>query len=92
MESETHGGEDVAVYAIGPMAHLFHTTHEQSYLAHAMQYAACIGDYAGACDRTAVPSAVVVNHMMDHGSGGSLVSSVLVLIFTLVLAVVNIED
>ncbi|MDK2413502.1 alkaline phosphatase, partial [Aphanizomenon sp. 202] len=41
--SETHGGDDVAIYANGPMAHLFHTLHEQNYIAHAMAYAACIG-------------------------------------------------
>lgn len=70
LESETHGGEDVPIYAIGPMAHLFHTTHEQSYISHAMQYAACIGDYAGACDRTTVPS--VNNIVNTHGVlGGS---------------------
>ncbi|XP_050718083.1 alkaline phosphatase-like isoform X2 [Eriocheir sinensis] len=40
---ETHGGEDVALWATGPMSHLFHRTHEQHYVAHAMAYAACIG-------------------------------------------------
>ncbi|XP_066946180.1 alkaline phosphatase, tissue-nonspecific isozyme-like [Macrobrachium rosenbergii] len=44
---ETHGGEDVAVYASGPMAHLFHRVHEQTYVAHVMGYAACIGPYDG---------------------------------------------
>ncbi|XP_003694815.1 alkaline phosphatase [Apis florea] len=28
-----HGGGDVAIYAIGPYAHLFHSVHEQSYVA-----------------------------------------------------------
>lgn len=28
-----HGGGDVAVYALGPYAHLFHSVHEQSYVA-----------------------------------------------------------
>jgi len=32
-KSETHSGEDVAIYARGPMAHLFHGTHEQNYIA-----------------------------------------------------------
>ena len=31
LASETHGGEDVAVYSGGPFAHLFHTTHEQGW-------------------------------------------------------------
>ncbi|KAK7023361.1 hypothetical protein SK128_005257 [Halocaridina rubra] len=48
--SETHGGEDVAAFALGPMAHLFHRVHEQSYVAHVMGYAACIGPYQD-CDR-----------------------------------------
>merc|ERR1712212_450346 len=43
MEWSNHGGEDVAIYAQGPMAHLFHSLHEQNYIAHAMAYAACIG-------------------------------------------------
>ena len=33
---ERHGGEDVAVYAGGPGAHLFHGVQEQSYLYHAI--------------------------------------------------------
>ncbi|XP_075680788.1 alkaline phosphatase-like isoform X2 [Dermatophagoides pteronyssinus] len=40
-----HAGEDVAVFAIGPMAHLFGGTHEQSHIAHVMGFAACIGPY-----------------------------------------------
>ncbi|XP_066946181.1 alkaline phosphatase-like [Macrobrachium rosenbergii] len=43
--SETHGGEDVAAFALGPMAHLFHRVHEQTHVAHVMGYAACIGPY-----------------------------------------------
>ncbi|XP_072046900.1 alkaline phosphatase-like [Amphiura filiformis] len=49
LSSETHGGEDVAIFANGPMAHLFYGTHEQNYIAHVVQYAACIGDYAEEC-------------------------------------------
>lgn len=37
-----HGGGDVAVYAIGPFAHLFHSVHEQNYVAHVIAYAAKI--------------------------------------------------
>ncbi|XP_067659108.1 alkaline phosphatase-like isoform X2 [Haliotis asinina] len=42
---ETHGGEDVGIYARGPMSHLFHGVHEQSYIAHVMMYASCVGPY-----------------------------------------------
>ncbi|CAG5110253.1 Oidioi.mRNA.OKI2018_I69.chr2.g4670.t2.cds [Oikopleura dioica] len=43
---ETHGAEDVAVYAQGPWAHLMTGTHEQVMVAHVMEFALCIGDYA----------------------------------------------
>lgn len=33
------------MFAIGPMAHLFGGTHEQSYIAHVMSFAACVGNY-----------------------------------------------
>ena len=40
-KSETHGGEDVAIYASGPMSHLFTKTVEQSYIFHVMAYSSC---------------------------------------------------
>ncbi|KAM9378583.1 intestinal-type alkaline phosphatase-like [Phaethornis superciliosus] len=45
LDSETHGGEDVAILAKGPMAHLFHGVQEQTYVAHAMAFAACLDPY-----------------------------------------------
>ncbi|XP_053164999.1 intestinal-type alkaline phosphatase [Hemicordylus capensis] len=45
LNSETHGGEDVAILAKGPMAHLFHGVQEQTYIAHVMAYAACLEPY-----------------------------------------------
>ncbi|KAK7503299.1 hypothetical protein BaRGS_00005564, partial [Batillaria attramentaria] len=46
MSSETHGGEDVAIYARGPMAHLFTGVHEQNYIPHVMAFASCVGAYS----------------------------------------------
>jgi len=37
--SETHGGEDVAIYAIGPWAHLIHGVQEQNYIYYVMRHA-----------------------------------------------------
>ncbi|XP_069053405.1 intestinal-type alkaline phosphatase 1-like [Lepisosteus oculatus] len=45
LDSETHGGEDVAIFAQGPMAHLFHGVKEQNYIAHVLAYAACLEPY-----------------------------------------------
>ncbi|KAJ6220647.1 hypothetical protein RDWZM_006459 [Blomia tropicalis] len=45
IEDTFHGGEDVAVFGTGPMAHFFGGTHEQSYIAHVVGFAACIGAY-----------------------------------------------
>ncbi|MBU1174812.1 MAG: alkaline phosphatase [Alphaproteobacteria bacterium] len=39
MSSESHSGEDVAVYAKGPWAHLFDGTIEQNYIFHVMNHA-----------------------------------------------------
>jgi alkaline phosphatase len=36
LHSETHGGEDVAVYATGPGADLVHGVQEQNYIYHVM--------------------------------------------------------
>ena len=43
LSSETHGGDDVAIFAIGPQAHMFQGVYEQHYIAHVIAYAACIG-------------------------------------------------
>ncbi|KAK3599101.1 hypothetical protein CHS0354_016358 [Potamilus streckersoni] len=51
MADETHGAEEVAIYARGPMAHLFQRTHEQNYIPHVMAYASCVGEYVTDCDR-----------------------------------------
>lgn len=45
LQKATHGGEDVVVYARGPWAHLFDGVNDQTYIAHVMAYAACIGQF-----------------------------------------------
>ncbi|XP_076451960.1 alkaline phosphatase-like isoform X2 [Babylonia areolata] len=45
LHSSTHSGEDVAIYAKGPMAHLFHGVHEENFIAHVMAYASCVGNF-----------------------------------------------
>ncbi|XP_063534716.1 alkaline phosphatase-like [Cydia strobilella] len=46
----THGGEDVPVYALGPMATvLFAGVVEQSYIPHAIAYAACLAHHSRRC-------------------------------------------
>ena len=77
---ETHGGEDVAVYASGPMSHLFTGVNEQHYLAHAIAYAACIGDaaYKEDCTRNRAPA-------YDSGSARVVTASVPVASWVVVL-------
>ncbi|XP_017666274.1 PREDICTED: intestinal-type alkaline phosphatase [Lepidothrix coronata] len=55
LDSETHGGEDVAILAKGPMAHLFHGVQEQTYVAHVMAYAACLEPYTDCHQRNSAP-------------------------------------
>lgn len=47
--SETHSGEDVGIYAIGPGAQLLRGTHEQSDIFHAMNH---IADLVGKAEAT----------------------------------------
>jgi len=49
LRDETHGGEDVSVYAVGPQAHLVTGVHEQSYLAHLAAYAGCFQEESLGC-------------------------------------------
>ncbi|CAH1406601.1 unnamed protein product [Nezara viridula] len=44
----THGGNDVFIYATGPFAHLFHRIHEQNYIAVVMRYASRLGEFSSA--------------------------------------------
>ena len=70
MEAETHGGEDVAIYANGPMSHMFRGVVEQNYIAHVMAYASCVGEYTscewmdedGGGDGGDCPSSAVRHH------------------------------
>ncbi|ERE82115.1 intestinal-type alkaline phosphatase [Cricetulus griseus] len=45
VKSETHGGEDVAIFARGPQAHLLHGVQEENYIAHVMAFAGCLEPY-----------------------------------------------
>ncbi|XP_046390023.1 alkaline phosphatase-like [Ischnura elegans] len=47
----THGGEDVPVYAKGPGSSLFRGSLDQTFLPHAMAYAACIGEHKERCKK-----------------------------------------
>uniref|UniRef100_K1QS35 alkaline phosphatase n=1 Tax=Magallana gigas TaxID=29159 RepID=K1QS35_MAGGI len=47
--SGTHDGQDVAVYARGPMSHLLTGVHEQHYINYVMTYAACVGRHKHKC-------------------------------------------
>nr|AJW76724.1 alkaline phosphatase 4 [Spodoptera exigua] len=49
LDSETHGGDDVAVFARGPHHSMFTGLYEQSQLPYLMAYAACIGPGRHAC-------------------------------------------
>ncbi|KAM3957553.1 LOW QUALITY PROTEIN: alkaline phosphatase [Aphomia sociella] len=46
---ETHGGEDVAVFAKGPWSHIFSGSYEQNYIPHAIAFASCIGSGWTSC-------------------------------------------
>lgn len=62
LRMETHGGEDVAIFSKGPMAHLLHGVQEQHYIPHVMAYAACIGQNKDHC-RTNSGSSSYFSHI-----------------------------
>jgi hypothetical protein len=57
---ESHGAEDVPIYASGPMAHLLTGVHEQAYISHALAYASCVGANKDHCKDTPTPTPVPV--------------------------------
>jgi len=44
LSSETHAGDDVAVFASGPWSHLFSGVYEQHVLPYLVAYASCVGN------------------------------------------------
>lgn len=70
LEIDTHGGEDVGIWAKGPFAHLYSGVFEQNYIPHLMAYAACIGPGLKYCDKQPNPSQYYfnyVNSMLQNG-------------------------
>ncbi|XP_075214863.1 membrane-bound alkaline phosphatase-like [Lycorma delicatula] len=49
---ETHGGDDVAVFAHGPWAHLLVGNYEQNIIPVAMAYASCLGSRQTYCNNS----------------------------------------
>nr|ACI00855.1 alkaline phosphatase [Pteromalus puparum] len=69
LKDETHGGEDVGVYAIGPYSHLFRSTFEQNYIAHVVAYAACFKDWPSHCDQAYNRYFYEVSHKLHNSAG-----------------------
>uniref|UniRef100_A0AAX7SPN8 Alkaline phosphatase n=1 Tax=Astatotilapia calliptera TaxID=8154 RepID=A0AAX7SPN8_ASTCA len=69
VDTTTHSGEDVAVLARGPMAHLFQGVNEQNYIAHAMGYAACVGADLRHCEGQTTPPLVHIT--LEYNKNGA---------------------
>ncbi|XP_041378129.1 LOW QUALITY PROTEIN: alkaline phosphatase, tissue-nonspecific isozyme-like [Gigantopelta aegis] len=82
MKYETHGGADVAIFARGPMSHLFHSVQEQNYIAHVMAYASCVGSNKKHCSSVNTP---------QGGSSVRVGAVTLVVCFLVVYRNANIE-
>ncbi|KFB41527.1 AGAP004578-PA-like protein [Anopheles sinensis] len=69
-EDETHGGDDVAVFAQGPWAHVFSGLYEQHVIGHGLLYAACLGpdefERSDACRERLRGSAAQSWHSLGH--------------------------
>ena len=48
MDIATHGGDDVGVYAIGPLSPIFHTTVDNTMIAQAMKFALGVAPFNSA--------------------------------------------
>lgn len=52
LADETHGGDDVAIFAAGPHSHLFTGIMEQHNIPYFMAYASCIGNGLTHCNKS----------------------------------------
>ena len=64
--AETHGGEDVAIFASGPWAHLFRGTVDENYIFHVMNYAGRIRERAATMMRASEPAAKPMRRHRQH--------------------------
>ncbi|KAM9318612.1 alkaline phosphatase, tissue-nonspecific isozyme [Pholidichthys leucotaenia] len=85
LDSTTHSGEDVAVLARGPMAHLFQGVNEQNYIAHAMAYAACVGTDVRHCQSQSVQPEVLNDKNGATSTSVTLLSNLLSLLLILLI-------
>lgn len=77
MPWESHGGEEVAIYASGPMSHLLTGVVEQNYIAHVMMYASCIGRNKEHCELPVrYPSCPVTDAASPRFTSSALVAVV----------------
>ena len=89
----THGGEDVPIYATGPMSHLFRGVVEQTHIAHAIAYAACMGQFRYNCSLRGVRAPqceekLPVRTQNEHSDTSSVSAPVqcnLIFIFVIIL-------
>lgn len=90
LKDDTHGGEDVGVYAIGPYSHLFRGTFEQNYIAHVIAYAACFKDWPSHCDSAYSRYFYELSHRRGRSSASNVAPTYTVItILTLVLALMR---
>ncbi|CAK8698630.1 unnamed protein product [Clavelina lepadiformis] len=85
LKSESHGGDDVIILARGPMSHLFHGVHQQSYIAYAMRYAACIGSVRGHCEENPEGTSYQTNNFLGMELGRAQTSTALNVQFALLI-------
>lgn len=82
LNSETHAGEDVGIYASGPWSHLFEGSYEQNNIPLLMAYAARIGPYVEG-DETCSKK-----DKNTDGSANNVFISILVISFGLISSVI----
>lgn len=89
LDYETHGGEDVPVFAHGPWSHLFVGTMEQHTIAHKMAYAACWGAYSKrqGCPQPNTPTTPTKATTIRHNGAAALATPAYALSVSVVLLV-----
>jgi len=63
LDSETHSGADVGIFAKGPWAHLFHGVRNENYISYVMAYASCVGPFKDREDCDVTSAAPGLSHM-----------------------------